>query len=170
MGRKVTPAGPASAALSWSLSRTSERPLGSHGDRAVDGGHRRPEALPAQQFGLDPGVLGEPGDGAGPGGVEECLAAPLQRLPHPGPDHRRVGQQPLRERLLGRAPGLGTAQCLGPGLGVAQRRAARELQPVAAAGGDQGGVGVAVVVDQVDLVQLLGEGGPGPGRDEEVGT
>jgi hypothetical protein len=107
---------------------------------------------------------------AGPGGVEEGLSALFEGVAHSCPYRGRVREQPFREGLLQRAAGLGQVQ--GPFAGgcVGERRRRGEVDPVAAARGDERGGHVAFVVDPVDIVQLLGEGQPGAGGDQEVGS
>jgi hypothetical protein len=91
-------------------------------------------------------------------------------LAHPRPHSGRIREQPFREGLLKRAAGLGQVQ--GP---LARRRVGErgrrgEVDPVAAARGNERGGHIGFIVDPVYIVQLLGEGRPRTSGDQKVGS
>lgn len=141
---------------------------------AVQGDGRRyrgqggAESLPVPEIGLEADVRRQLGGDAGPGGIEERLAALLERLAHPGPDAGRVRQEAFGERLLECAPCLRPVQGTRTGPGVGERGRPGEEQAAAAAGRDQRGGHVGVVVEVVDVVEFLDEGRPRPGRQQEI--
>ncbi|CAM5272473.1 Protein-glutamate methylesterase/protein-glutamine glutaminase [Streptomyces fumanus] len=129
-------------------------------DRRGDRGQRLRQALAAQQLRLVPGVRRELVAQPGPGVREERLVAVVQEPAQPGADARRVGQQPLGEPQLARAPRGGQVQGAAARPGVRQRRrpgcAVRQ-----GAGELQGRVDELLVRQLVQQVQVLGEGGAG---------
>ncbi len=125
--------------------------------RRGDRRQRLSQALAAQQLRLVAGVRGELPAQPGPALGEERLVAVEQELPQPGPDPRRLGQQPLAEAQLPRPARRGQLQGAAAQHGVGQRAGAGGVAGQGAGELQRGGHEL-LVGQLVEQVQVRGQG------------